>query len=75
MIATRPSEIAWLSPDDLRAMGAIMMDRSRHSPSSGPAEEPLAAADLAPASAERPPRLTVGAGPLNSGARHLPAER
>jgi hypothetical protein len=29
MIGTAPSDIAWLSPDDLRAMGAIMTDRPK----------------------------------------------
>ena len=33
MVATHAHEIAWLTPDDLRAMGAIMTDRPRrHAP-------------------------------------------
>ena len=75
MIATRPSEIAWLSPDDLRAMGAIMTGRPGPSALSGAAEEARAAADLTPASVERPSAFMGAAHSLSSGARHLPAER
>jgi hypothetical protein len=75
MIATRPSEIAWLSPDDLRAMGTIMTGRPGQTALSGSAEDPLVAADLTRASAERPSPLMGGPQSLSSGGRHPPAER
>jgi hypothetical protein len=48
MVITLPSDIAWLSPDDLRTMGAIMTDRSNHTaPPPLAGEQRLAALDVA----------------------------
>jgi hypothetical protein len=69
IIATRPSDIAWLSPEDLRAMGVIMTGR--------PGQNALSAStgDLAPANTGRSWRLMHRTDPLNSAARPPPAER
>lgn len=40
MIVTRPDDIAWLSPDDLRAMGAIMTDRAEQAAAPVSASKP-----------------------------------
>jgi hypothetical protein len=57
MVATRPSDIAWLSPDDLRTMGTIMTGRSdRTAPPASAEERQLAALNLAANIAEPPPQ-------------------
>jgi hypothetical protein len=58
IVITRPSEIAWLSPDDLRTMGTIMTDRSERTASPPAAgERQLAALDVA-ANLAKPPLHT-----------------
>ncbi len=56
MIATPARDIAWLTPDDLRAMGAIMTGRRTRSAPPAPADgQQLAALDLQPPGGITPP--------------------
>jgi hypothetical protein len=56
MVTTHAHDIAWLTPDDLRAMGAIMTDRpARHSPAASHDDRWLAGIDIQ--SEERKTRL------------------
>ncbi|MCA6121753.1 hypothetical protein J6500_07555 [Bradyrhizobium sp. WSM 1704] len=46
MVTTHAHEIAWLTPDDLRAMGTIMTDRHAHrAPAASPADQWLSRLD------------------------------
>ncbi|KIU45490.1 hypothetical protein QU42_12915 [Bradyrhizobium sp. UASWS1016] len=49
MVTTHAHEIAWLTPDDLRAMGTIMTDRPAHRPpAASPDERWLSGLDVQP---------------------------
>ncbi len=49
MVTTHAHEIAWLTPDDLRAMGTIMTDRpARRPPAASPDERWLSGLDVQP---------------------------
>ncbi|KWV57805.1 hypothetical protein AS156_36970 [Bradyrhizobium macuxiense] len=49
IVVTPAQSIAWLTPDDLRSMGAIMIGRPRPSPSPPSVDRQIASLDLPPA--------------------------
>ncbi|MCA6108440.1 COG3904 family protein [Bradyrhizobium cenepequi] len=79
MVTTHAHDIAWLTPDDLRAMGTIMTDRpGRRTPPASPDDQWLAGLDIP--SGERTTRLqqtdqrsTEAAGKL--GRNSMPLQR
>jgi hypothetical protein len=56
MVITPARDIAWLSDDDLRGMGAIISGRTERSPAPMPPDDPLLATDDARSSAATMPR-------------------
>ena len=56
MVITPARDIAWLSDEDLRGMGAIISGRTEHSPQPAPADDPQLATDDARSSAATMPR-------------------
>jgi hypothetical protein len=79
MVTTHAHDIAWLTPDDLRAMSTIMTDRpARHSPPASPEDRWLAGIDIQ--SEERKTRLQQADQPSieatgKSGRKAMPWQR
>ncbi|QPF87790.1 ATP-dependent Clp protease proteolytic subunit [Bradyrhizobium genosp. L] len=76
MVTTHAHDIAWLTPDDLRAMGAIMTDRpGRRAPPAAPDDRWLAGLDAQSDSNTATPPQTDQRSPADAGKPSLHPQR